>query len=79
MTENSNSTTFTESSSVESIIDFRLIPNFERYNIKSNGEVFDTQSLRIIKQHENIKGYKAVNLYDADGIQSLHIIHRLIA
>ena len=47
--EISTSTTYTESFSVDSTNDTRVIPGFERYTIDINGVVYDTEKGTTLK------------------------------
>jgi hypothetical protein len=54
------------------------IPNYERYLITEDGQVFSTKSNKLLRQYDVGKGYKAVELWNSNGGKR-HTIHRLVA
>lgn len=54
------------------------IEGFENYEVRPNGEVVNTETGRVLKQHKNKNGYLRVSLYK-NGKQKWLSTHRLVA
>lgn len=58
--------------------EFKEIPNYSRYLISESGDIYDTETQRILVPNIN-GGYKCLNLYRDDGKKVLEKVHRCVA
>lgn len=57
---------------------YKPIPNYSRYLVSEDGEVWDTVQQKILTPNIN-GGYKCLNLHRDDGRKLLDKVHRLVA
>jgi len=56
----------------------RKIPNFSRYTIDTNGNIFNEKTNRCISLIEKNNGYLCVWLYDDEGNRKNCLLHRIL-
>jgi hypothetical protein len=59
-------------------MEFKTIKGFDQYRIYQDGHVYSCKRKIVLKQQNNMDGYKFVGLWN-DGIQYIKYIHRLVA
>jgi len=62
---------------INSII-YKSIPNFRRYLISQNGDIYSTLSNKIVTDHVHRDGYRGIALFDDDGNRRYKRLHRLV-
>ena len=55
------------------------IPNFPKYTVSQNGEIYSLFIKRLMKQYTNIRGYKSLGLKDENGKQTTITVHVIVA
>ena len=64
--------------SKDNLENYKPIPNYSRYLISESGDVYDTETQRILVPNIN-GGYKCLNLFREDGKKVLEKVHRCVA